>query len=124
MVYKGMCGMRKWCRGGSYYISCLFDSAEITDQSTRVILSAIDTAKQIGAKRVYVTGHADRSGSGAYNNKLSDIRANAVVTRLTGGGVSLRVISVSPLGELVPAVATSDGARQAQNRRVEINISN
>ncbi len=107
-----------------FVVYFLFDSAEITDQSTRVILSAIDTAKQIGAKRVYVTGHADRSGSGAYNNKLSDIRANAVVTRLTGGGVSLRVISVSPLGELVPAVETSDGARQAQNRRVEINISN
>ena len=116
--------MRKWCRGGSYYISCRFDSAEITDQSTHVILSAIDTAKKIGAKKIYVTGHADRAGSGAYNNKLSDTRANAVVTRLTGGGVSPRVISVSPLGERVLAVETRDGARQAQNRRVEINISN
>ena len=107
-----------------FIVYFLFDSAEITDQSTHVILSAIDTAKKIGAKQVFVTGHADRAGSGAYNDKLSDIRANAVVSRLTGGGVSSRVISVSPLGERVLAVETSDGARQAQNRRVEINISN
>ncbi len=107
-----------------FVVYFLFDSAEITNQSTYVILSAIDTAKKIGAKRVYVTGHADRAGSGAYNDKLSDIRANAVVSQLTGGGVSPRVISVSPLGERVLAVETSDGARQAQNRRVEINISN
>ena len=107
-----------------YYNSFLFDRAEITDQSTHVILGAIDTAKRIGAKRIHVTGHADRAGLGAYNNKLSDIRANAVVTRLTGGGVSPRVINVSPLGETVPALETRDGARQAQNRQVEITISN
>ncbi len=101
-----------------------FDSSEVTADSKRVILRAIDTAKRIGAKRIYITGHADRAGSRAYNNKLSDIRANVVVTRMTGGGVSPRLISVNPLGERVPAVRTSDGVRQAQNRRVEIDISN
>ena len=37
---------------------------------------------------------------GAYNSKLSDIRANAVVPRLTGGGVAPHVIRVSPQVEI------------------------
>ena len=61
---------------------------------------------------------------GAHDNKLTDIRADTVVTRLTGGDISPRAISVSPLGERVLAVETGDGARQARNRRVEINVSN
>lgn len=101
-----------------------FASAKISDNSSRIILRAIDVAKQIGATRIHVTGHTDRAGSGAYNNRLSDIRANAVVTRLTGGGISPRLISLSPAGERMPAVETRDGARQAENRRVEIDISN
>lgn len=106
-----------------------FASATIGDNSSRIILRAIDfakqiVAKQIGATRIHVTGHTDRAGSGAYNNRLSDIRANAVVTRLTGGGISPRLISLSPAGERMPAVETRDGARQAENRRVEIDISN
>jgi len=66
-----------------------------------------------------VVGHADKSGSNSYNMGLSEARANNVAGMLTSTvpGVS---VSVEFKGEEEPRVATEDGVRELQNRRVEI----
>ncbi len=66
-----------------------------------------------------VVGHADKSGSNSYNMGLSEARANNVAGMLsaTVPGVS---VSVEFKGEEEPRVATEDGVRELQNRRVEI----
>ncbi len=101
-----------------------FDSAKISGASLRIISDAVATAKKLGAKRVYVSGHADRSGNDNYNMALSDKRAAAVVGALTGGGLSGRMVSFGSFGENINAVATKDGVRADGNRRVEIEVSN
>ncbi len=102
-----------------------FDSAKLTPESTRVILRAIDAAKQLKAKRVYLSGHTDRAGSDAYNNKLSDMRTSAVAVVIKGGGISGRtLLGLGAFGENDNAVKTRDGVKSQPNRRVEILISN
>ncbi len=101
-----------------------FDSSKLTPDSTRVILRAIDAAKKLKAKRVYLSGHTDRSGSDAYNNKLSDMRINAVAEVIKGGGISGRKLGLGAFGANINAVKTGPGVRERRNRRVEILISN
>ena len=67
-----------------------------------------------------MAGHADRSGSPAYNQRLSQRRADNVAAELVRQGVSRNEIVVSAYGETRPLVPTADGVREPQNRRVEI----
>jgi outer membrane protein OmpA-like peptidoglycan-associated protein len=67
-----------------------------------------------------VTGHADRSGSDTYNQKLSDRRAANVAAQLASDGVSSSALTVTGKGEKQPAVQTDDGVKEPLNRRVEI----
>ncbi|MBZ4201497.1 MAG: OmpA family protein, partial [Methylotenera sp.] len=54
---------------------------------------------------VLVTGHTDRLGSEAYNQKLSERRANQVKAYLTTQGVSAKRLQASGKGESEPVVA-------------------
>ena len=70
--------------------------------------------------RIEVAGHADRSGTPAYNQRLSQRRADAVAAELVRQGIARNEIAVSAYGESRPLVPTADGVREPQNRRVEI----
>jgi OOP family OmpA-OmpF porin len=74
------------------------------------------------SRGVSVTGHADRSGSAAYNLGLSLRRANAVRDALMSEGVAPDVIGVAARGESEPAVWTPNGVPEAANRRVELML--
>lgn len=54
---------------------------------------------------VLVTGHADRIGSDAYNQKLSQRRADAVKDYLVGQGVESNRIEIDAKGESEPVVS-------------------
>lgn len=69
-----------------------------------------------------LVGHADRSGSDGYNQSLSVRRADAIAGMLSAAGVATTAMSVSGRGESEPRVATADGVRELQNRRVEISV--
>ena len=97
-----------------------FNKSEITPEASKVITQAASAAKQGNAARVSLTGHADRSGSDKYNQALSLKRANAVKDQLVRQGIPADQISVVGKGESEPLVATPDGVREPQNRRVEI----
>ena len=74
------------------------------------------------APAISIVGHADRSGSDAYNIRLSQRRAAAVGQALAAGGVPSDTISTSGVGESQPLVPTPDGVREPSNRRAEIQI--
>jgi len=52
-----------------------------------------------------VTGHADRIGTDAYNQKLSQRRADAVKDYLVGQGVEDKRIETAAKGESEPVVS-------------------
>lgn len=99
-----------------------WDRSDITPEAATVIRRAAETARNSGATRIEVVGHADRSGPDAYNMGLSQRRANAVRAVLVREGVPQNRITTAARGETQPLVPTPDGVREPQNRRAEINL--
>ncbi|MGB4812360.1 MAG: OmpA family protein [Methylophilaceae bacterium] len=90
-----------------------------------------DAAAKIKAnpefKAVIVTGHADRLGSEAYNQKLSERRAKTVADYLVSQGVDSGIIQSSGKGKSMPVVECKGNKATKKliaclqpNRRVEI----
>lgn len=73
--------------------------------------------------RVTVVGHTDSTGSDAVNDPLSLDRAESVRDYLSTHGVSARQITVSGRGSREPVATNSSDVGRAQNRRVEIFLS-
>lgn len=89
---------------------------EFRDELDRIAETIVaDTTTQI-----LVWGHADRAGPAAYNQGLSERRAEAVADYLEGRGVTRDRMTVQGFGETRPAVPTADGVPEQRNRRVEI----
>ncbi len=100
-----------------------FDQYILTPEAQSVIQQAADYAKTGNATSLVVVGHADTSGSAAYNVRLSERRAKAVADSLVGLGVAQTALSVDWKGESQPAVATGDGVKEPLNRRATIGVN-
>lgn len=107
---------------GMYKVSFAFDSAEIVGREEATINEIAAAAKKLGAKRVRLEAHADRSGGDAYNMRLSEQRAAAVKAALARLGVAdVRVVSLA-FGEGKSPVPTADGVREVGNRVVLVTF--
>ena len=104
----------------SYLVFFDWNAATVTAEAATIMTEAATAATQLAVTRIEVTGHADRSGIPAYNQKLSEKRGAAVKNALVQLGVSESQITVVGKGETSPLVPTADGGREPQNRRVEI----
>lgn len=100
-----------------------WDSSVLTPQAQAILREAAATAQRIGTVRIVATGHADRSGPAAYNVGLSQRRADAVRGELIRLGLQGSEIATVARGETDPLVATPDGVREPQNRRVQIVLN-
>ncbi len=99
------------------------DTASLVPGSESEITRAAAAARRSGAAMVRVTGHADRSGPVGHNMKLSRARAQEVVRALRRLGLPEIGIATQAYGEEQPLVPTKDGAVEARNRRVEIELT-
>ena len=82
---------------------------------------AANFAKEPGAT-LRIDGHSDRSGPAGANRRTSRQRAEAVRTYLAARGIPVGVMTTAGHGEEQPIIATADGVREPQNRRVEIRF--
>jgi outer membrane protein OmpA-like peptidoglycan-associated protein len=71
---------------------------------------------------VRVEGHTDSIGSDAYNQKLSDQRANSVRTFLIDHGYPAEKVTAVGMGETSPIADNATKEGRAQNRRVEFHL--
>lgn len=97
-----------------------FNESVLTPEASRIIQQAATTARQGNVTRITATGHTDTSGSPAYNQRLSERRADAVRADLVRQGIPASQIVTIGRGESELRVRTADGVREPQNRRVEI----
>ena len=104
----------------TYLVFFDFDRADLTDRARQIIAEAAQNSRTAGVTRLEVSGHADRSGTPQYNQRLSERRAQAVAAELERRGVSRSQMVIQAFGESRPLVPTADGVREPQNRRVEI----
>ena len=99
-----------------------YNKCNITAEADRVLSEAAATAKATGSGSVIIVGHTDTSGSAAYNQRLSDCRANAPNYHLVDKGIGAGQISASGRGEAELMVQTADGVKEPQNRRATIDV--
>lgn len=71
---------------------------------------------------VLVVGHTDSTGEEAYNQSLSERRADAARNFLTGAGLDAGRVRAMGRGELEPIASNDTDAGRQQNRRVELAI--
>lgn len=104
----------------NYIVFFDWNKDDISFEALAILKSAAENARKGNISRIQATGHADSSGTRAYNKKLSEKRARAVQETLNSLGIATNEITVDAKGELEPLVPTADGVREPQNRRVEI----
>ncbi len=71
---------------------------------------------------IVVEGHTDAQGREAYNQRLSEDRAEAVSSLLRAYGVSGRRVSTVGYGETRPVASNETASGRRLNRRVEVLI--
>ncbi|RMQ40002.1 OmpA protein [Pseudomonas cichorii] len=75
-------------------------------------------------RKVIVEGYTDSTGSAAYNQTLSENRANSVRAALVRMGVDPTRIVAQGYGKEYPVADNTSNSGRAMNRRVEVTISN
>ena len=98
------------------------NSTEIKPQFYAVLNDVADVLEQYPATYVDVVGHADSTGDAAYNQRLSEQRAQAVAGYLIAQNVMRDRFYVGGMGETSPIASNDTPQGRAQNRRVEIII--
>ena len=79
--------------------------------------------KANASKKVLITGHTDNIGSDGSNRLLGTWRAEYLQTYLIDSGVPAERISIESKGEEAPVADNNTEAGRAQNRRIEIAIT-
>jgi outer membrane protein OmpA-like peptidoglycan-associated protein len=75
-------------------------------------------------RRVQIEGFTDSVGGDAYNQDLSERRAEAVKAALTMRGIDPSRVSTEGYGKAFPVASNSDSGGRQLNRRVEVVIGN
>ena len=103
--------------------SVYFDSGKFTlkTDGTPARLDAIkEILKNYPNTKFSVEGHTDSDGSDAYNQKLSENRADAVKNALVNRGINADNLTTVGFGETKPVATNKTKAGKAKNRRTEV----
>lgn len=98
------------------------DSAAVRTDLQRDLYTLAGSLNRYPNTTVEVVGHTDSDGDAAYNQRLSQNRANAVAEILVGAGVPRGRVVAYGRGEDAPVASNLSAAGKAQNRRVEFII--
>ena len=105
-----------------------FDKSTLRPDAIAILSEAAEILKRYPDLRVEVAGHTDLCGADAYNQSLSQRRAQTVYDYLTSNGVDAsRLVGPVGYGEsrpLEPTAQTLPGCKSEVNRRTELNVQN
>jgi len=95
----------------------------LNDQSQAIVERIGKALLGVGIQGVRVDGHADSSGKAAYNQQLSERRAQSVTKALVGVGMQAQNIQSRGLGSSQPVADNRTSAGRTENRRVSIVVA-
>jgi OmpA-OmpF porin, OOP family len=95
---------------------------KVMPDSQSILEALFDEVAGRKAVEVQITGHTDRLGSVADNDRLSVERAQAVREMLIQRGLRSGLIRAVGRGEREPLVPTPDEQSEPRNRRVEVIV--
>jgi outer membrane protein OmpA-like peptidoglycan-associated protein len=99
-----------------------FDSDRIRPEAAKNFQELARSLNKFGNSNLLIVGHTDNQGDDAYNQALSQRRANAASAYLQSQGVPASRISTSGRGEAEPVATNDTEAGKQLNRRVEVAI--
>jgi len=109
-----------------------FDKADLRPAGKLALDDFLGKMKGINPETITTDGHTDRFGSEAYNQRLSERRAQAVKTYLVSHGIEASRVRAEGHGEMQPVTKAGqcEGAKSAKviaclqpDRRVEIEVA-
>ena len=109
-----------------------FDKAVLKPEGKAMLDDLVRTLQGAKYEVIIATGHADRFGSVAYNQKLSERRANAVRDYLAAREIPLNRISATGKGKSQPVTKPNEckGLKSAKviaclqpDRRVDVEVN-
>jgi outer membrane protein OmpA-like peptidoglycan-associated protein len=108
------------------------DKATLRDASRNELERLIKLLNENPTLRIEISGHTDTQGDAAYNQKLSEARAKAVVDYLIKAGIAAGRLEYKGYGESQPQIPEADILKMKtkaereeahqQNRRTEFKI--
>ena len=96
---------------------------DMVGTSTTILDNVAATLNEYESLNVRVEGHTDNTGDAALNQRLSQERAEAVMTYLVGQGVAADRLSAVGYGQNRPVAPNDTEAGRAQNRRVAFTVN-
>jgi outer membrane protein OmpA-like peptidoglycan-associated protein len=99
------------------------DLDSLNGQSQAIVERIGKALLGVGIQGVRVDGHADSSGKAAYNQQLSERRAQSVTKALVGIGMQAQNIQSRGLGSSQPVADNRTSAGRTENRRVSIVVA-
>ena len=117
--------LKKLKTGQSIVLRNIFfdtDKATLRPESKRELENLVTLLSENPSLQIEISGHTDNVGTDAYNQNLSNNRAQAVVKYLTNKGITASRLTHKGYGEAKP-IATNDTANgRQQNRRTEFKV--
>ena len=104
-------------------VNFAFDSDRLSSEATPILDEAVRVLKESGDVSVSIEGHTDSTGPEQYNLGLSQRRAAAVSGYLSENGIDAGRLQTSGFGEEKPVASNETREGRAQNRRVELKVS-
>jgi outer membrane protein OmpA-like peptidoglycan-associated protein len=98
------------------------NSADLNASFFDVLNSVAIVLNEFNQTIIEVAGHTDSTGSDAYNQQLSERRANAVAAYLGTRNVRADRITTVGVGESRPVATNDTEAGRQLNRRVELTL--
>jgi adhesin transport system outer membrane protein len=99
-----------------------FDSATLKPEGRAGLDDLVTRIRAIELDVVIAVGHTDGIGSAAYNQRLSERRAEAVKAHLVSNGIPADRIRTEGRGLTEPVASNATPEGRAQNRRVEVTV--
>jgi outer membrane protein OmpA-like peptidoglycan-associated protein len=99
-----------------------FNSAALRSASRTALSQMADVFEKYPNTTLAVEGFTDSIGTAAYNQRLSERRADSVAAYLENLGISGARIQTIGYGESQPRATNSTAEGRQENRRVEIHV--
>ncbi len=110
---------KKWVLEGVQFES---GSDKLKPESQASLDKAAEILKAHNNVTIEIQGHTDSTGKAAYNESLSQKRAQAVKKYLTDQGVSEQRMEARGYGQALPIADNATPAGRAENRRIEFKV--
>jgi len=99
-----------------------FDKATLRNESTSELERLTKLLNDVPTLKIEISGYTDSKGADAYNLKLSERRAHAVVDYLVAAGIAKERLTYKGAGESEPVATNDTEAGRQENRRTEFKV--